>query len=228
MDKQAFKQILHAKNIDLSDKQLELFDSYYHFLVQENAKYNLTSITEEAEVYEKHFYDSLSLIFDKKFDGSVVDVGSGGGFPSVPLKIVYPELDLTVLDATNKKISFIQQLADHLGLTIKTVCARAEEYEGKFDYVVARSVASLDVLVELCCNLVKTNGCLVAMKGSQYKIEIDKCSNAMELLGYRLDHCQEYHLPEEKSLHCNIFLKKEKSHQLKYPRNYAKIKKNPL
>ena len=224
MDKIKFSELLSKQNIILNQTQSIQFDKYFAFLVQENAKYNLTTITDEEGVYEKHFYDSLSILFNHSLDGSVLDVGSGGGFPSVPLKIINPNMDLTILDSTNKKINFINSLANELNLNIKTVCARAEEHKQNFDYVIARGVAPLNILLELCCDLVKPNGYLIAMKGSRYLEEIEEAKNAIKTLGYELVSIQEYVLPTENSKHYNILLKKTKNHSNKYPRNYSKIK----
>ena len=228
MDKIKFNELLEKQNIILNPTQSNQFEKYFAFLVQENAKYNLTTITDEAGVYEKHFYDSLSILFKNPLNGSVLDVGSGGGFPSVPLKIVKPEMDLTILDSTNKKINFINCLASELGLSINTVCARAEEHQQSFDYVIARGVAPLNILLELCCNLVKHNGHLIAMKGSRYLEEIEEAKNAIKTLGYEILEIQEFTLPTENSKHYNILFKKVKNHSNKYPRNYSKIKKASL
>ena len=228
MDKQTLLKELESRRVMLNEKQRNQFAYYYYFLTTENAKYNLTSLVLESEVYEKHFYDSLSLLFDNDFEGSVIDVGSGGGFPGLPLKIVKPELDLTFLDATKKKVDFIDALATKLNLDVKTVCARAEEHQEKYDYVIARAVAPLNILLELCANLLKKGGTLIAMKGSHYQEELDEAKTAIKTLGYELDHVYEYNLPSENDMRCNIFLKKARDHNAKYPRNFSKIKKQPL
>lgn len=228
MDKNLFINELVAKGINLDVNKLDLFNRYFEFLVNENKKYNLTALTSIDDVYEKHFYDSLSLLFNHNLEGSVIDVGSGGGFPSMPLKIVNPSLDLTVFDATAKKIEFIEKLSTLLNLDVKTICARAEEYKGSFDYVLARGVAPLNILLELVANLVKKDGVVIAMKGSKYNEELDEAKDAIKTLGYKLIKEETYTLPNENSLHCNLYFKKVKDHDLKYPRNYGRIKKKPL
>ncbi|MGI6378175.1 16S rRNA (guanine(527)-N(7))-methyltransferase RsmG [bacterium] len=228
MDKLSFIQELEKQNIKLNSQQINQFEFYYYFLISENQKYNLTSLTSEEEVYEKHFYDSLSLLFKQELKGSVLDVGSGGGFPGLPLKIVKPDLDLTILDSTARKIDFVQSLSKKINLQIQTVVARAEEYDKTFDYVLARGLAPLNILLELCCNLVKKGGILIAMKGAKYQEELVKAKKAIDTLGYKLINKEEYLLPSEQSKRCNLYFIKEKDHGLKYPRNYAKIKKQSL
>lgn len=228
MDKNDFYRALEEKKIKLSEQQKQQFAYYYYFLTSENLKYNLTSLVLEGDVYEKHFYDSLSLMFEGGLEGSIIDVGSGGGFPGLPLKIVNPKLDLTILDSTNKKIDFINLLAPKLKLDVKTVCARAEEHTGQYDVVLARGVASLNVLLELCCNLIKDKGVLIAMKGSKYQEELDEAKNAIKTLGYELVKTYVYVLPSNNDKRCNLYFKKIKKHGSKYPRSYSKIKKQPL
>ena len=228
MDKNEFLKELEKRNIVLSEKQKNQFNYYYFFLVTENKKYNLTALTLESEVYEKHFYDSLSLLFENDLKGSVIDIGSGGGFPGMPLKIVKEDLDLSVLDATNKKVEFVRQLSLKLDLDIKTICARAEEYDGQYDNVIARGVAPLNILLELCCKLVKQDGYLIAMKGAKYQEELESAKNAIKILGYKLVKVYEYQLPSEQDKRCNLYFQKIKNQGLKYPRNYSKIKKQPL
>lgn len=228
MNKELFCELLKEKNIEINTKTLEKLDTYFDFLVSENKKYNLTSILNYEDVYEKHFYDSISILFNNKLTGSTIDIGSGGGFPGVPLKIVDNEIDLTCLDATNKKMEFINQLSNKLDIDVKTVVARAEEYDQKFDNVIVRGVASLNIILELAANLIKQNGILIAMKGSKYQEELDLAKNAINKLGYKLINIYEYTLPSENAKRVNLVFRKIKNHDPKYPRNYSQIKKKPL
>ena len=160
----------------------------------------------------------------------VLDVGSGGGFPGMPLRIAFPNMKLSILDSTAKKIVFLDNLAKEMELeNVTPIVARAEEYKDKkFDVVTARGVANLTMLLELVCNLVKKDGYFVAMKGSKYQEELDAASNAIKVLGYKLVKKTEYKLPDEDSSRCNLYFKKVKDHENKYPRNFGTMKKKPL
>lgn len=216
--------------ISLNDEQLAKFKDYFEFLVSENEKYNLTSITDEDEVYEKHFFDCISLLNAENFSNKrVVDLGSGAGFPIVPMKIIDDSIKATALDATAKRMMFIDALANKLNIDVKTIVSRAEEYKGEqFDICVARGVAQLNVLLELACNLIKPKGFLVVMKGSNYRQEITDAKKAMDTLGYKIVRVQEVKLENSGMVHYNMCLQKVKSHIGKYPRNYAQIKNKPL
>ena len=230
MAKLSFKEDLLKHNISLSEEQLEMFDSYYKLLVTENEKYNLTAITEEDDVYDKHFYDSISILFYYDLSNKkVLDVGAGAGFPSMPLKITNQSIDLYVLDSTAKRMHFIEMLRDELHLDkVTPIVARAEEYkEQQFDVITARGVAKLNVLLELCCDLVKENGYLIFLKGSNYLNEIKESENAIKTLGYKLVETKEYDV-NDGSTHYLVTLQKVKPHKNKYPRSYANIKKKPL
>jgi len=213
---------------NLSSTQLNQFKIFFETLVEENKKYNLTSIIEEEKVYEKHFYDSLSLSDLIDDNSTVVDVGTGGGMPGLPIKIANPSLKLTFLDSNKKKMEFLKLISNKLEIDNNYIYGRAEEINEQFDYVVARGVASLNILLELCCNLVKLDGKIIAMKGSNYQEELNNSKNVIEKLGYELENIKEYVLPNEQSHHFNLVFKKVKEHNNKYPRNYAQIKKNPL
>ena len=164
MSKEEFIELLKNKGIILSDKQIEQFDKYFKLLVEWNEKMNLTAITDEEGVYLKHFYDSITIAFDFEFASqSIVDVGAGAGFPSIPLKIIYPDLKVTIVDSLTKRITFLNRLFEALELTnCKAISARAEEYakenREKCDVVMARAVARLNILDELCLPLVKVGG----------------------------------------------------------------------
>ena len=231
MNKELFKIELANKGIELSEQQVEQYAYYFKRLVEQNKLHNLTSITDEEGVYEKHFYDSISVGFGLDLnDLDCLDVGSGGGFPGMPLRIAFPNMKLSILDSTAKKIVFLDNLAKELNLdNVTPIVSSAEEFkEKKFDVVTARGVANLTMLLELVCNLVKKDGYFVAMKGSKYLEELDAAKNAIKVLGYELVKKVEYKLPTEESSRCNLYFKKVKNHDTKYPRNFGTMKKKPL
>lgn len=222
---------LKELNIELSSKQKELFERYYEFLIQENKKYNLTAITNKEEVYYKHFYDSLTLIKTNliKEGVSLCDIGSGAGFPSIPLKIIFPNLELTIVESQTKKTEFLKKLIKHLEIEkVEVINERAEEYAHKkyFDIVTARAVADLTILNELCLPLVKKNGYFIAMKGN-YKEELEKSLNGINILGGKLLNVISFDLPKAMGKRNLIIIKKEKMVK-GYPRIFSQIKKKPL
>ncbi len=224
-----FESLLQDLNIALSEKQWNQFNRYYELLVEWNAKINLTTLTEMNDVFMKHFYDSLCLV--KAIDlstQSILDVGSGAGFPSIPLKIVFPDLKITIIDALNKRIKFLELLTNELGIQAYLVHGRAEEFERKnsFDIVTARAVANLRVLSELCIPFVKLGGVFIALKGPKYIEELSESQNAIkELGGIHLETKQYQVVDQERSL---LIISKVEKTQKKYPRIFAQIKKNPL
>jgi 16S rRNA (guanine527-N7)-methyltransferase len=210
------------------------FDLYYDFLISENEKYNLTAITKREEVFIKHFDDSLktSLIVDLNKIETICDIGSGAGFPGIPLKIKYPHLKLTIIEPTQKRCNFLSQLV--LKLDLKDVIIindRAENItnlRSQFDLVVARAVSSLPILLELALPFVKVNGYFVALKGSNYEEEVNKAKNALKVLDAVIDDIMTYELDNNYGLHSLIKIKKLKPTNMIYPRNYGKIKNKPL
>ena len=184
-----FRQLLAAKGIELTDQQMTQFDQYFHLLVEWNEKMNLTAITDKEDVYLKHFYDSITIAFDFDFnDQTLIDVGAGAGFPSVPLKILYPNLKITIVDSLNKRITFLNHLFKELELdNCQAVAARAEEYakdhRESVDIVMARAVARLNILDELCLPLVKKNGYFLSLKGRQAPEEVKEAKKGIQLLG---------------------------------------------
>lgn len=210
------------------------FDLYYDFLISENEKYNLTAITKREEVFIKHFDDSLktSLIVDLNKIETICDIGSGAGFPGIPLKIKYPHLKLTIIEPTQKRCNFLSQLV--LKLDLKDVIIindRAENItnlRSQFDLVVARAVSSLPILLELALHFVKVNGYFVALKGSNYEEEVNKAKNALKVLDAVIDDIMTYELDNNYGLHSLIKIKKLKPTNMIYPRNYGKIKNKPL
>lgn len=212
----------------------EKFKIYYNFLISENQKYNLTSITNEEEVYIKHFYDSIQMakIVDLTQPVTMCDVGSGAGFPSIPLKILYPNIDLTIIEPTLKRCNFLNQLVTMLKLENVTIINdRAEnmqKYRHTFDIVTARAVANLSILCELCIPLTKVKGLFIAMKGSAYVEELNNAFNALKMLDSVVTKVYDYELLNNYGKHSIIIIKKEKETNSKYPRNYSIIKKKPL
>jgi 16S rRNA (guanine527-N7)-methyltransferase len=229
-----FNKLLANINIELSDRQLEQFEIYFKFLVEYNEYVNLTAITEEEDVYIKHFYDSILVgqVLDLTTVNSICDVGSGAGFPSIPLKIVYPHLNVTIVDGLDKRITFLKQLVSKLGLTnINLVHGRAEEYakdhRESFDMVTARAVARANILNELCIPLVKVGGNFVSMKGKNAEEEINE-GNSLSILKGKIINQAEYYLPKEESKRVLIVINHFEKCPNKYPRAFASIKKNPL
>ena len=186
--KEDFFSILEKHGIVLSNRQIEQFEVYAQMLVEWNQKMNLTAITDLDEIYEKHFLDSILPSFDVPLKGSFCDVGAGAGFPSIPLKIVYPDLKITIVEALGKRITFLNALCEKLELKdVECVHARAKEYAKDhreyFDIVSARAVANLTMLSELCIPLVKIGGIFLSLKGANAQEEYDKAKKAISLLG---------------------------------------------
>lgn len=234
MTKQQFIEALQEKGIKVTPRQMEQFDLYYHILVEWNEKMNLTAITKEEDVYLKHFYDSITIAFDFSFkDQSIVDIGAGAGFPSIPLKIIYPELQVTIVDSLTKRITFLQHLFQQLQLdNCKAISARAEEFavdhREQYDIAMARAVARLNILDELCLPLVKVEGYFLSLKGRQAEIEIQEAKKGIEKLGGKIEKQISFNLANEDDQRCNIIIKKTKQTQKTYPRMFSKIKKQPL
>ncbi|UAL47449.1 16S rRNA (guanine(527)-N(7))-methyltransferase RsmG [Sutcliffiella horikoshii] len=237
MNKEQFISLLEEKGISLSSQQLSQFDTYYKLLVEWNEKMNLTAITDEEEVYLKHFYDSITASFyvDLNQELSLCDVGAGAGFPSIPLKICFPNLKVTIVDSLNKRITFLQNLANELDLkNVHFVHDRAEtfgknaDYREKFDLVTARAVARLSVLSELCLPLVKEGGMFVPMKAAAASEELEKGKKALQILGGKLEKVHSFSLPLEESERNILIIKKIKSTPKKYPRKPGTPNKQPL
>lgn len=207
------------------------FIKYYKYLIAENQHTNLTRITEENEVYYKHFYDSI--ILSKYYDldnKTILDVGAGAGFPSIPLKLINDTLRVTIVDSLNKRIKFLSNLCTELDISnVKLIHGRAEELgkNHKFDIVTSRAVARLNMLSELTIPYVKLGGYFIAYKSINYQEELQESMNAIEELGGKLDRIEEY-LISDSEKRVLIFIKKIKNTKKQYPRQFAKIKKNPL
>ena len=211
------------------------FRTYYTFLENRGQNVNLTAISGTEEVARLHFLDSIALLNFAKFKNvKVIDVGSGAGFPGVPLKIAEPSLDLTLLEPTSKRVDFLLELLDKLAIDATVIKARAEDTArepGKrelFDVVISRAVARLNILSELCLPFVRVGGLFIAMKGIDTAEEISEARNAIKTLGAEpLDH-SDYNIPGTTVTHRAVVMRKISTTTDKYPRRYAKIKNSPL
>lgn len=216
----------------ISSEQYEKFNKYAEFLVKYNQNVNLTSITEPEQILTKHFIDSalLTKYVDFPLNSTIIDVGTGAGFPSIPVKIIRPDLKITLLDSLAKRIKFLNELCTLIGIDAELIHGRAEdigksaEYREKFDFSCARAVANLSVLSEYCIPFIKIGGSFMAMKGPNENP--DESSRAVELLGGRISDIFDYSLDGDKRKIINI--KKISQTSTKYPRNSSQIKKKSL
>lgn len=240
MTPEEFQRFFAQQGIELSAQQMQQFAQYYEFLVAENEKMNLTAITQEQEVYLKHFCDSLLpalFVADLRTKPlRLCDVGAGAGFPSLPLKIAFPQLEVTIIDSLNKRIGFLERLAVKLGLeNVHFIHARAEEFGGKksparqsFDVVTARAVAQMSVLAELCVPLVKLDGQFIALKAVKTSEELSQAKRALALLGAKLTADYETTLPQVNDERHILVFSKTKQTPAKYPRKAGTPAKQPL
>lgn len=226
-------------NITLTDKQVAQFMQYMERLVEWNQKINLTAITDESEIIIKHFLDSVSCasnnVYFKKSSLKLIDVGTGAGFPGIPLKIVFSHLEVTLLDSLQKRIYFLNEVISDIGLmNISTIHGRAEEYgikqefREKYDIAISRAVANMAVLAEYNLPFVKQGGYFIAMKGPDNKEEIQKSKKALSTLGGEIVDTQKVSLPNTDITHSLVFVKKIKKCPTKYPRKAGKPTKNPI
>lgn len=219
--------------IELSNNQLEKLEKYYNLLIEYNKVMNLTGIIDKEEVYLKHYYDSLTLIKIINLNNykNICDVGTGAGFPGIVLKIVFPNLNVTLLDSLNKRINFLNIVINQLGLNnIEAIHCRVEEYaiinRDKFDLVTSRAVAATNILLEYCIPIVKIGGYFIAMKAN---IENEpNFESAKIVLNCTLEKRCEFKLPEENSIRTLLLFKKNKETNKKFPRKYSEIKRKPL
>ncbi|MHA0857568.1 16S rRNA (guanine(527)-N(7))-methyltransferase RsmG [Paenibacillus sp. CMAA1364] len=234
---QLFMSRLQQHGLELNENQLNQFEIYFNELVSWNEKMNLTGITEREQVYTKHFYDSVSLSFfmDMKGVRTLADIGSGAGFPGIPLKICFPDLKLTIIDSLNKRITFLANIVEKLELTdVELIHGRAEEwghkqgYRDHFDIVTARAVAKLALLNEFCLPFVRVNGTFVAMKGNDPSEEIMEASYSFKQLKGKLNKVERFVLPVEDAERHIIFVEKRSSTPQKYPRSPGVASKTPL
>lgn len=229
MDK-TFEKKLENMGIVLTSEMIEQFNMYFELLIEWNSVMNLTTITDEKEVYSKHFFDSICLVKAYDFtNDSLLDVGSGAGFPSIPLKIVFPNLKITIIDSLNKRINFLTEIAKKLNLrNITLIHGRCEDHKFKdsYDIVTARAVSRLNFLSELCVPFVKQGGFFISMKSSRTDEEVDNSKEGLVELGAHIEKVIKYEI--EGMSRTLVKIKKDTISDSKYPRMYSKIKKNPL
>lgn len=232
-----FRNAVAGLGVTLTDEQMQRYQTYFAWLVEWNEKMNLTAITDEEGVYFKHFYDSLTLLSVPQFkhSGTLLDVGAGAGFPSLPVNIAVPELHVTVLDSLNKRIGFLNELSQQLGTTnFKAMHGRAEDFakpgqlRQSFDQVTARAVARLNVLAELCMPYLKVGGHFFAMKGPDAENEVSEAKRALDLLGGKVVNIVSTTLPNEAGTRNIIVVEKTKDTPKQYPRKAGTPSKNPL
>ena len=234
---QIFENKLNELGIALTDKQKQQFDKFYELLVEWNKVMNLTGITEYEEVNEKHFVDSLSIVkaIDMKSVKSVIDVGTGAGFPGIPLKIAFPHLKVVLLDSLNKRINFLNTVIAELGLTdIKTIHGRAEdyakqtEYREKFDLCVSRAVANLSTLSEYCLPYVSIDGLFIPYKSGDIDEELENSKKAVKILGGKIENVVKFQLPGTEIGRSFVKVRKIANTNKKYPRKAGLPAKEPL
>lgn len=230
-----FKNQLSEYGLSITDKQMEQFNKYYELLIEWNEKINLTAITEYKDVLMKHFLDSVSIIkaYDMAKVNTLIDVGTGAGFPGIPIKIMFPHIQVTLLDSLQKRIVFLNTVILELDLKdVKTIHGRAEDfgkdntYREKYDLCVSRAVANLSSLSELCIPFVNIDGCFISYKSDKSDEEIDNAKNAISILGGSIINIEKFSINENgRTL---VVIKKVKSTGKKYPRKAGTPTKEPL
>ena len=233
MNRQEFFIELSNLGIKLNDKQKNQLEIYKDFLQEYNRHTNLTTIIEDNDIYLKHFYDSISVIkyINISNISNLLDIGTGAGFPGMVIKILFPNISVTLLDSNNKKIEFLKQLSEKLDLDVELINERAEEFiinrREYYDIVISRAVAFLPILLELAIPYVKINGDFISMKGNADE-ELEKSKTVPKELGAKLESVNKFLLIKENSSRTIIIYKKIEKSPFKYPRSYDKIKKHYL
>ena len=237
MKPEEFYDRLSDLGFPLTDRQKEQYERYFELLVEWNEKINLTAITDKDEVYLKHFYDSIAPILQGLIENQpirLLDIGAGAGFPSLPMKILFPELDVTIIDSLNKRINFLHLLAEELGLSgVHFYHGRAEDFaqdkafRAQFDIVTARAVARMQVLSELTIPYLKVGGHLLALKASNAPEELEEAKNALNLLFSKVEDNLQYELPNGDPRYITLVEKKKETPN-KYPRKAGMPNKRPL
>lgn len=227
------KETLLKYDIELDDNQIQQLNTYMSLVLEKNKVMNLTAITDEEMFHVKHFVDSLYVLnlFEFEKNKTIIDVGTGAGFPAIPLKIARNDLDFTLLDSLRKRVDFLKEVINELKLTNITAvheraeeCTRTKQYREAYDYCISRAVSKLDTLSEYCLPFVKVGGYMIAMKGKSD--ETDVGTNAIKILGGKIEKTIDYKIDgEDRSL---VVIKKIKETPKKYPRGAGKPKKNPL
>lgn len=234
--KDFLKRMAQLSDISLNDKMVSQFSVFYEMLIQTNKFLNLTAITEMEDVVLKHFIDSMSISHYYDFDNkSIIDVGTGAGFPGIPLAILYPETEFVLLDSLKKRLRFIDDVLDKCGIDNVTLIhgraedfGRDEEYREKFDYCVSRAVASLPVLLELCTPFVKVGGKFISYKSEQLSEELSQSERALSEMNCDLEDELVYSIPNTELYRVFAVFEKKKKLSRKYPRQAGKPKKSPL
>ena len=234
--------IFNKINIEISDDQINCFEKYYELLIEKNKVMNLTAITDKEDVIVKHFIDSIALIpylTDKGININnklkIIDIGTGAGFPGLPLKIMMPDVKFTLLDSLNKRVSFLNEVIDELKLKdIEALHGRAEDYASdnkyreKYDICVSRAVANLSTLSEYCIPFVKEDGFFISYKAGESEEEINNSKNAIKILGGKINKVEEFVLPGTDVSRVFVFIRKLELTDKKYPRKAGVPAKKPL
>ena len=229
MKKEDFLQCCQKHDIDINEHQMQQLETYMHLLQEWNQKMNLTSIDQEEEIWEKHFLDSI-LPFSDMSMNTLCDIGTGAGFPGIPVSIVFPNVQVTLVEPLSKRCRFLQVVKEQTNGSFEIINERAEDY-GKthrecYDVVTSRAVARLTILLELCIPFVKENGFFVALKGKNGYKELDDAKEALHILKTEMDHEKSFLIDGAK--HVSFYFKKKEKTPRKYPRIYGQIKKKPL
>lgn len=223
--------------INLNENQIKQFMMYKNLLLEWNEKINLTAITEDRDIIQKHFVDCVSIAskIDIPSGATVIDVGTGAGFPGIPVKIAFPDIEITLLDSLNKRINFLQEVVSSLGLeNVNCVHSRAEdggqngEYREQYDMCISRAVANLAVLSEYCLPFVKVGGTFVSLKGPDVKEELEESKKALEKLGGEVIGVEKIDIPKSDITHSLVIIKKVRQTPKAYPRKAGKVTKNPI
>ena len=234
MTKEEFIEELEKLNIKVTEEKLSKLEKYYELIIEYNNKINLTTIIKKEDVYLKHFYDSLTLVKSYNLEEkiSICDIGTGAGFPGIVLKIFFPNLKVTLVESLTKRVKFLNYVIEQLDLKdIEVFNERAEIFSKrnveKFDVVTCRAVSKLNIILELCVKMTKVNGYIIPMK-SNIEEELKNISNCLDKLDCKIEKIIEFNLPFENSRRNLVKIKKVNITNNKYPRNFDKIKKNPL
>ena len=231
--KELLKNLFNKYNIEYDDEKINQLETFYKMVIEKNNVMNLTNITEEKEFAVKNILDSVLPINVIKENATLIDVGAGAGFPSIPLKILRPDLKITMIDSLNKRVEFLKNVIQQLNLkNIQVIHTRAEDFaklkREQFDTCVARAVAKLNTLLEYCLPLVKVNGIMIAYKSLKAEEELEQSKNALNILGGKVLNLQTMFVKEMQSIRVNVIIKKEKSTPLAYPRDKNLAKTKPI
>ena len=233
MNKEQLRKELSSLGFDISDEKMENIEDIISKTLLTNEKFNLTAIKDEETFREKMVYDSaLGMVGLDLTNKSSIDVGTGAGFPGLVLYILNPNINMTLLDSTQKKINYLKDYSSSRGYKLNFVTSRAEEYaknnREKYDYAFARALSSLNILLELIIPIIKVNGYFIALKGANADIEIKEAKTALKKMNCQIEEIKTYKLPESKEVRNVLIIKKLDKSNKKYPRMYAEIKKSPL